>query len=331
MASREYACMVIESSYGTPKSTPVTGTDRFYFRLDGSNAFSMQDQPMIGDIMYGGGRATPALSYSDQKECKGRIAGNVYGSGSGVFAKKLLDWAFTVVNSGRTTPWTTTDASNLMPPGDLASVSIYHARQLNDGTYDLRRYGGVKVLGGSLECSRQAPLLRFSFDIQGIRDSLNAAGSVAYPDATEFPAPAETDYPSSPFLFSHTSGALKIASVRTQYDSVGIRFQNAMDPKWFESTYVQFIRFLGRTSSLSSTLHMKATPDDLASFKALTAQDLELSWNNGTNTLKVDFNTANVIKTLGRNLPLSNVYTWDLMAQNYWDTSIPGDVVITLT
>jgi hypothetical protein len=104
MASREYACIVIESSYGTPKSSPVTGTDRFYLRLDGANSFTMQDQPIVGDIMYGGGRATPALAYSDQRECKGRLTGNLYGSGSGVFAKKLLDWGLTVINTGRTTP-----------------------------------------------------------------------------------------------------------------------------------------------------------------------------------------------------------------------------------
>jgi hypothetical protein len=331
MASREYACIVIESSYGTPKTSPATGTDRFYLRLDGANAFSMQAQPIIGDIMYGGGRATPALAFSDQTECRGRLTGNLYGSNSGAFAKLLLDWGLTVINSGRTTPWTTTDASYLMPVGDLASCSIYHAKQLNTGAYDLRRYSGVKVLGGSLESSRQSPLVRISLDLQGVRDDTNAANSVAYPDATEFPAPAETDYPTTPFLFSHTAGGYKIGSTRTQYDSVSIRWQNAMDPKWFESKYITLIKFCGRTSSFSAKLHMKASPDDLAAFQALTVQDSEISFANGSNTIKLDFLGSNYIKTLGRDLPLNQVYSWDLMAQNYWNAATPGDIVVTLT
>jgi hypothetical protein len=331
MPSREYACIVIESAYGVPKSAPSTGTDRFYLRLDGANSFTMQCQPIIGDIMYGGGRATPALAYTDQAECKGRLTGILYGSGSGVMTKTLMDWAFTPINSGRTTPWVTTDASYLMPAGDMASVSIYHARQLNTGAYDLRRYGGVKVLSGSLECSRQSPLLRFSFDLQGIRDDTNAAGTVAYPDGTEFPAPAETDYPTGPFLFSHTSGAMKVGTVRTQYESVSIRFQNAMDPRWFESQYCQLIKFCGRTTSIAARLHMKSTPDDLAAFRANTVQDSEISWANGVNTLKVDFLAKNHIKSLGRDLPLANVYAWDLSAQNYWDSASTNDIAITMT
>lgn len=331
MASREYACLVIESAYGVPKSTPATGTDRFYLRLDGANSFTMQALPLPGTIMYGGGRATPALYYSDQKNTVGRLTGIVYGSDAGVFAKTLLDWALTPVNSGRTTPWATTDASYLMPVGDLASMSIYHAKQQNDSTYDLRRYGGVKVMGGSLECSRQSPLLRFSFDIQGIRDDLNAAGAVAHPDGTEFPAPAETEYPTSPFLFSHTAGALKIGSVRTQYDSVSLRFANAMDPKWFESTYITLIKFCGRTTTLAANLHMKATPDDLAAIQAGTAQDSELSWNNGSKTIKIDLLGANYFTGLGRDLGLNTVYKWDVTLTNFWDATTANDIAVTLT
>lgn len=331
MASREYACFVIESSYGTPKTSPSTGTDRFYLRLDGANSFTMQNSPVTGQIMYGGGRATPALRFSDQNVCAGRLVGNLYGSGSGAMAKKLLDWGLTVVNSGRTTPWTTTDASNLMPVGDLASMSIYHAKQLNDGSYDLRRYGGVKVMGGSIETSRQSPLVRISLDLQGIRDDLNAAGSVAYPDATEFPAPAETDYPSSPFVFSHTASGLKVGSTRTQYDSVSFSWRNAMDPKWFESKYCQLIKFCGRSSELRARFHMKTSPDDLASFQAGTVQDSELSINNGTNTIKIDMLGTNYITALSRDLGLNTVYMWDMTLQNFWDTSTPGDIVVSLT
>src|SRR5262245_41486896 len=183
MPSREYVMLVIESAYGVPKATPVLGTDKFYARLDDGNSFTMQMEPTFNPIMYGGGLAIPALQVSDQKVCRGRFQTKLY---AGSYCATLLKWAMTTVNSGRTTPWATTDASFLMPVGDLASMSFYHAIQNNDSTYDLRRYGGVKALNCQITCSRQSPVAMATFDIQGIRDDLNAAGSVAYPDATEF-------------------------------------------------------------------------------------------------------------------------------------------------
>jgi len=255
MAAREYLMLVKESSYGVPMTAPTLGTDSFYIRLDGSNAFGMNADPIVQNVMWGGGRNTPAFGVSDQVECKGAFKTKLY---AGAVSKFLLDWALTPVNTGRTTPWVTTDANAVMPPTDLASVSCYHAKQLNDGTYDMRRFGGCKVNSGSISCSRSSSIAELSFEIQGIRDDLNAAGTVAYPDDTEFPAPAETAYPTNPYLFSHTSTLLKIASTVSQYDSVSFSWQNSMDPKWFESKYLLLHKFCGRSSTLPSSASSRA-------------------------------------------------------------------------
>jgi hypothetical protein len=329
MPAREYAMIVKESSYGTPVADPTLGTDSFYLRLSDGNSFSMQAAPVIGDIMYGGGVATPACSYSDQTNCTGNLQGVCY---AGAYSKLLADWALTQINTGRTAPWTTTDAAQVMPVTDLASVSIYHAIQRSDSTYDLRRYSGIKVASGSFDVSSQGDrLLKFNFALQGIRDDTNAAGTVAYPDATEFPAPDETDYPCGPYLFSHTAGKLKIASVRTQYDSLSLKFTNAMAPKFFESKYIQLNKFCGRSTTLDVNLYMKVSPNDLASLQALTALDTELTFDNGTNTLKFDLNTKNVFKSLPRDLPLNGTYSWNATVQNYFDPTTASDIVVSAT
>lgn len=330
MAAREFLMIVQETAYGTPVAVAsrVIGTNAFYLRLSDANSFTMQSAPVVGQIMYGGGLATPACSFSDQVTCTGQLSGILY---AGPYAKMIADWGLTQINSGRTTPWTTTDAAGVMPPTDLASVSIYHAIQRSDGTLDRRLYTGVKVLSGSVSTSSQDRLAKFSLQIQGIRDDMNAAGVIAHPDATEFPEPTETDMPCGPYLFSHTSGKLKIGTARTMYDSISIAWTSAMAPKWFESKYVQLNKFCGRNTKLSANLYMKATPDDLAALQALTKQDVELTFDNGTHTLKFDLNTNNLFATLGRDLPLNSTYAWNATVQNYYDSSTSSDIVVSST
>lgn len=327
MASREFLWLVQEVSYGTP-ATPTTGTNAFYIRLDGSNAFTMATNPTQQTIMYGGGRNTPAIIVADQFETRGQLKTKLY---AGAISKFLADWGLTVIATGRSAPWTTTDSASVMPVGDLASVSCYHAKQLNDGSYERRRYAGCKVVSGSISCNRQSQIAELTLDLVGVRDDLNGAGSSAFPDATEFPAPAETDYSVSPYLFSHTSTLLKIAATITQYDSVTLSWNNSLSTQWFEAKYPVLSRFTGRSSTLSADLHLKVSPDKRAAYQALTAQDSELSFNNGSNSLKFDLNTKNVITALPWDLPIDQVFKQKITVQNLWDSSIPGDIVVSST
>lgn len=330
--AREIAMIVKEVSYGVPMTSPTLGTDSFYLRLSDPNSFTMQSLPVVGQIAYGGGLTTPACSYADQYNCTGQLTGVLY---SGAYAKLIADWALTPIaldgESARSIPWTTTDTAQVMPPGDLASVSIYHGIQRSNGTWDRRRYGGVKVNSGSIVSGRQDPVAKFSLQLQGIRDDMNAAGTVAYPDDTEFPFPTESSFACGPYLFSHTAGLLKIGTARAQYDSVSIEWTNSMAPKWFESKYVQLVKFCGRNTKLKANLYMKASPDDLASMQALTKQDVELSFNDGTHSLKFDLNTNNLFSGLGRDLPLNGTYAWNAEVQNYYDGSTSNDVVVSAT
>lgn len=330
--SREFCLIVAESSYGVP-ATPVIGTNAFYMRLSADNAFSMQANPVIGKIPYGGGVSTNACAYSDSVTCTGTLQGELY---AGAYSKFLLDWAITQVTltgedlDERTLPWVTTDVDYLMPPGDLCSVSIYHSYMLPDGTFKRKRYSGVKVVSGSITSSRQDPIFKFNFNLVGIRDDMNAAGTVADPNATEFPEPDDGDLPAcNPWLFSHVSaGGLKIATTRTMYGSVNLAWTNQLAPNSWESKYVQLIRYCGRSSTLAVALRLKASPDDIASYKALTSMASELKLDNGSVTLAIGMPSSRW-DTVVRDLKLGDEFMLNGTIAGYFNGTIQSDLVVT--
>jgi hypothetical protein len=322
---------VIESAYGTPKASPVLNTDYFYLRLHDNDSFTGQMNPDLLDIPYGGGRTTPAVQVSDTYGVPFTLKSYLY---PGAHSATLLKWCMGVIDTGRTVPWATTDVNLVMPPGDLASIGIYHAITLNDGTIDRRLYSGCKVHTWSLACSRADPRALLTISGSAIRDDKNAAGVVAYPDATEFPPPAETSYPQQPYLFSHTAGHLTIdtaSAVRTQYSSVGITCTNAMDPVAFESNYLTLDKFCGRTATMTADMHLKVSPSDLALLQNKTVLNASLQWNNGTNSVTINFLAKNYFKSAGRSLPLNQHFRRTVSLQNFWDPVGAGDITLTAT
>ena len=119
--SREFLFLVEESAYKTPATAvvwPTSSATAFYIRMDGSNAFTMRPRPVIVPVPYGGGYATDAFRVADKLECKGHLTTKLY---AGPVSQFLLSWAAMPINTGQTSPWTTTEIAT-----DLASVSIYH-------------------------------------------------------------------------------------------------------------------------------------------------------------------------------------------------------------
>lgn len=321
MAAPEFLWLVKESALGTPKTSPVAGTDSIYIRLADGNSFTMDADPIINEVIYGGGYAVVAESVSDHTEVKGGLTTKLYPSQ----ALFLLGWALTRINSGQTAPWTTTEL-----PGDLASVSCYHAFMRSDGTYKRTQYAGTKVASLKLDASRSDPIWKVSLDLQAVKNVGNAYDVSTDPDATAFPAPAETAYPTGPYMFGHSAGNLSLGgSVRTQYDSLALAVTNAMDPQWYEAHFLQTLKFHGRQSTLDASLRLKVTPDDRSAYEALTAQACSLALNNGTNTLTIQFNGKNVITKLPRDLPLNTEFMRKLTLKNQFDPTAAGDLSFT--
>ena len=102
------------------------------------------------------------------------------------------------------------------PPGDLASCTVYHAVRRSDGTYRRKAFTGCKVAGWRIEVSRGSTTAMLTLDLQACKSAGNQMDSTSDPDATAFPAPAETDYPTGPYTFKMTSGGLTVASVRDE-------------------------------------------------------------------------------------------------------------------
>jgi hypothetical protein len=322
MAAREFLWIVKESALGTVMSTPAAGTDSIYIRLIDGNSFGMVTEPVIEEIPYGGGFAVTAEAISDHYGCKGQLKTKLYPSQ----APLLLALLATRVSGSGTAPWTTTE-----PDGDLASVSVYHAIQFSNGTIRRKRYAGVKANGGRIEVSRQSTTAMLMLDLQACRSYGNQMDSSSDPTAMEFPAPAETDYPLNPYTFKNTGGNLKIASTVTQYESIAIAIQNALDGRWFETSYLTVNKFCGRRSTLDADLYFKASPDRRAAYEALTAEDVELTFDNGTNTAKIDFNGKNTITKLNYDTPLDKAFMEKLSLVNRYDPSIPDDVTLSFT
>ncbi len=318
--AREFLQIVIESAYGVPKASPTAGTEKINVRLSGGNAFTIIGDPVWFEVMYGGGEATPAFADTDQFECTGQLTTEFYGSQ----AKFFSDWFGQKINAGQTTPWTTTE-----PPGDLPSCSVYHAVQRSDGTYKRIRFPGTKVETWAIECSREQKYAKLTLGLRSQKWVGNPYDASSDPTSTEFPAPADTDYPTDVFKFIDLKGNLTIDSSRTAFSSIALKAVNKLDAQWFEDRFLYLLRRLGRSSTLDASVLYKPTPDDLASYQALTALATSIRFDNGVNFFQCSMNAQNKLKKVGKSLEVDRVYQLPLSLQNYWDPVAGTDLTIT--
>jgi hypothetical protein len=335
MPVREILMPCIETSYGTAKTSPVLGTDRFYMRLSEGNAFTVEAKPVQLPIPYGGGNAFEGDVVSDQVEVKGNFAFKLY---PGIFSSILLNWAITPINSGRTAPWTTTDSGGVMPVGDLASLSFYHAIMQEDGaTYTRTRYAGAKCDTWELAAQETGDgrIWTLSGTMTAIRPVGNAWDSSADPDATEFPLPAEANYPTGPYVFGHLgsgTGTVTIASNRAaSCKSLRIRGTNKFGPNWYTSRFLTTNRWLGRDVTADVGLRYRVSPNDRTSFRALTALACNFKIDNGTNAVQINFNARNRISDWARETPQDQEYGQTLNLVNRWDPATASDINLTIT
>jgi hypothetical protein len=315
--------MVEETSYGVVNPTPVKGTSLFYARLPDSNSFSMVLDPVYDTIAYGGGLAVDADFQSDHAEARGTLSTYLYPSQT-LF---LLGWGLTRVDAGQTLPWVTTNL-----PNDLASISIYHGFVTADGVWKRRHWTGCKCLSFKLDINRGAPMMKFSAEVQAQKPIGNAYDSSTDPTATEFPFPAETDFPLGPWLFGQSAGLFTLnTAVRVSYESLSIAVTNVHDPRFFEGHFLQSCTCHGRKATLDAALRLKNVPDDRAAYEALTAMGCSVGFTAASHTLTLQFNAQNRIGKLPRDLPLGKEFMQNLSLMNLWDPAAPGDVGFTYT
>lgn len=323
-AVREVLMFVREGSYGTPNLTtgaPTTGAFG-YIRLDQGNAFTMQAVPFRQEIAFGGGFNMPALRIGAGATVTGTLRTHLYRSQ----AADLMGWAMTRIPTGRATPWTTTDASCVMPLGDLASMSLYHGIYDNCGTLTRTAYRGVKVQSLRLSCSEQSPIVVAEFNLIAQKpdpdDDYGGADSTG-PDATEFPLPDGDDYPTDPYVLQHST--LTVDSTVTDYAGFTLSVNNTLQAHRFEGLFLRRCNLHGREVTLASPLLYKTTPDYLADFRAQTPMDVDLVLDDGTGAATFDLQENAVYTEATRDTPLDDAYMLNATIKAMWDGTAGTD------
>ena len=320
--ARRFLRITQEAAFGTYNGTGAS----IIIRGNGANYFKPMTKPQLYQVMDSSGQNLTAIVGSAISMVGGQLTTQLCASQ----AQFLLGWATTRINAAQTSPWTTTEL-----PYDLASCTIDFGYTRSDGTVKRKRFLGCKVASGSIQCSADAPVAILNLNIVGSTPQGNTFDSSIDPDATAFPEPAITTYPTDPYLFQHTKGFLTIASARTLYDKLSITWQNQMKAYFDESRFANAVKMNGRTMKWSSHLRLQASPDDRTStYEVVAASAGSVKFNNGTNTCKLDFAGKNYMENLDEDLPLDGEHYYNLDLLATMDTSVAApnsDLTLTFT
>lgn len=319
----EFLWIVKESAYGTQKGTPTAGVDSIYIRLTAANRFTMRPTPTFRKIPFGGGFTVAGYRKADQWTVTGSLELELCYSQ----AQLLLDWAATRINAGQTTPWTTTEQAC-----DLASCTVYHGVMRDDGTIKRRRYKGVKVHSWRLSSAADSGIVMLRLELQAQKFDGNSVDSSSDPDATAFPAPADTAFPTDVMLHSHADANLKIATTAITYvNSLELDVTNQMSVNYSTSAFLKFDRLRGRASKATANVIYTATPNWRSDYEALTTRAATWTWTNTTNTVLLDYNGNNIVDSLTDDLTPGEVYKQTVAWENQFDTSAGADIEFTFT
>jgi hypothetical protein len=302
---REFLWVVKESALGTPMASPTAGTDSIFIHLVEGNSFDMTAKPLKIKLPYGGGFAVTRQTISDRYELKGNLKTKLYPSQ----AQMLLDWATTRITSVPA-PWTTSEII-----GDLASCSLFHGYTQNNTAFLKKQYGGCKVGSAGIEIGTEATVASLTMGLQAA--TVTAFGTNSGDPTTTLPT--EADYPSGPYSFVGTAGLLSIASTRTNYSSLSIKFENKLDPQWYETAGLSTLGCYGRDSTLEAMIRLKPSPDDRIAYELLTAQAVSVGLVGGGHTLTLTYNGQNITDDYARDLALGKAFSAKLSLLNQWD------------
>lgn len=316
-----------ESAFGTPVLTAsnvdYTLSSTFVVPTPESNGFQADFKPNLVDQPFGGGFDVPFDVVVSTYETKATFT--TYGYPA--LVAFLLNAACVQVNSSGTTPWSTTE-----PQYDLASICAFHAVRMRSGTVKRRQFLGGKISRLNLSCSKQDPRLKVTGEIIFQKEVGNAVDSSSDVSSTVFPLPADTDYPTGPYLFTQTaSNIIYTSTALASYNSVTVTINNKLDVQYFETAYPSIIAFRGRETTVAMDLLLKSSPNLRADYQALTSRAFSVEWNNGTKSSKIDLGSSNHITELPYDLPLGQTFMQKLTLKNRWNASASKDIAITNT
>jgi len=304
---KRYLKITQESAFGTvPEADPIS----IWLRIPDANAFRPMTEPEYWRIMSGSGFAVPALTGTQTA----RVAGTLTTPLTAEQASFLLSWAGQRIAADNV-PWQTSELV-----GDLPSCTCEFGWSNFDGTLRKKGWGGVKVARWRLSGSRSSTVMMLSLDLIG--------GS---PKASTLAEPADSVFPVQVYTFQHLRGGFTLGSARTNFETINVDVQNALTPYFDESQYANAVRMGGRSSSVTSRIRLKASPDDRALWEAGTEQALSLVWTGYSHSATLNFNAKNWITGHAEDIPIDRESYVDLAIQNYLDTSAAADLTMSFT
>ena len=318
---RRFLRITQEAAFATFPGSPTS----IYVRLDQPDAFHVMTKPEFWSIMSGSGFAVPAL-FGSQTTALGATLQIPLDYAQAAF---LLGWCGQIINSGQTSPWTTTEIT-----GDLASCTVEYGWSNYDGTIRRKRFLGCKVATFGLSSSRDAPVTRLNMAIIGSVPQGNSYDSSSDPSSGAFPAPADSTFPTSPVLFQHLKSGLTINNTaHTNFQSLAFNVTNRIRPYFDESRFANLIRFNGRTTTLSGNSRLKASPDDRTSYESAStlASANTVEYNNGSHTITFTLNAQNYFSNIDESFPLDEEIYYGWTIQNMLDTSATTDWTFAVT
>lgn len=315
--ARQWLVLTSESAYKTKTASPVLNTDMINIRLDQADSFTVRQAPIPWELRTADTDNERVLTGYERSSYTGRLQTVLYA----VQAPFLLRWALGKVDQVPTPkiPWVTTE-----PTGDLGSASADFA--IEDpvtGTQSKLVYRGGKVLGGELSGSAESPLMRLSLDLAF---SDTAASALA--------EPAVTAYPTAPYTFQDLTGGtsiFKVGSTTTNFRSFSLRWTNNVRAAYDEFAVPQRMRLRGREIGFETQLLYKTSVDRRAAFTGRTAQDCEFTFDNGTNTAKIDLHARTFFSSVADGLALDDEFTQTVSGDTYFDTAQAASVTLTFT
>jgi hypothetical protein len=310
--AREALIVTTETAYGTIKTSPVLGTDYLAFRLHEGNSCTVRRRDIHQTFRTADAANRRALRISKRYAVEGQLKCLAYVS----HMPLLLKWALELVNSGQTTPWTTT-----IRPGMLASMTLDHfLEDSTDGTIAKKRYTGCIVKSGSLVFNNDSDVGLLTLDIVGSTATTHTQ--------TE---PALSAYPTSAYCLQDLT-TIKVGSATTNIKQLSLNWTNMVKPRWDESPYVTACRLFGRNIDHVAQVLYKDSPDRRGAYEALTVQDCEYVWTAGSNTMKFDFHGTSYFDSVpAESSPLDDDFEQTLTLHSHIDPTAGTDMTLTFT
>lgn len=323
-APYEFLWIVKESSYGTTMSSPTAGVDSIYVRLAGANRFTMRPKRGQIPIEFGGGFKVRGYTAPGKWD----VAGNLELELCYTQAALFMGWATTRINADQDEPWTTTDVI-----GSLASCSVFHGVMRSDGTVKRLKYKGVKVESWSLAANEGSPVAMLKLGLRAQKHDGNPTDASSDPDATAFPAPADTAFPTDPVLFHHLAGdgGLTLNAEVSCVNGVSFAGKNVMDARYCGTQFLSFHTLRGRKITTEADVLYTASPNWRTDFEAQTARTISCVFNNAVNTLTLDLFDNNLMTGVEDDLTPGKVYDQKLSWETQWDTTTnEGDIAVAV-